>query len=392
MPAAHARARRSLSLPLPEDRAAAGRGAGARAGDRLPVALRPRQMAASRRPTPRLPSLAEGGEAARRGRRARVFGRLPRDARGAGDPRPRDLPRRRAAPISPICPASTQRDAGHAKCCAASLHASLQAGWSPPSLEAIRNEERNIMARVAIVTGGTRGIGEAISVALQDAGMTVAANYAGNDEKAPRLHRSHRHQGLSNGTSAISTRAPRASRRSRPSSGRSTCWSTMPASPATARSLKMTHEMWEEVIDVNLGGCFNMAQGGVPGDARAANGAASSTSARSTARPGNTARSTMPPPNRASTASPRRWRRKARAPASLSTRSRRAISIPTWSRRCRPKCWRRSSPRFRSAGWGSAERDRARRGLPVLRRSRLRHRIDPVDQRRPAHVLNGRRR
>ena len=40
------------------------------------------------------------------------------------------------------------------------------------------------MARVAIVTGGTRGIGEAISLALQDAGMIVAANYAGNEEKA----------------------------------------------------------------------------------------------------------------------------------------------------------------------------------------------------------------
>ncbi len=40
------------------------------------------------------------------------------------------------------------------------------------------------MARVAVVTGGTRGIGEAISVALKNAGYTVAANYAGNDEKA----------------------------------------------------------------------------------------------------------------------------------------------------------------------------------------------------------------
>ena len=40
------------------------------------------------------------------------------------------------------------------------------------------------MARVAIVTGGTRGIGEAISVALKDMGMTVAANYAGNEERA----------------------------------------------------------------------------------------------------------------------------------------------------------------------------------------------------------------
>ncbi|HEY0114080.1 MAG TPA: SDR family NAD(P)-dependent oxidoreductase, partial [Allosphingosinicella sp.] len=40
------------------------------------------------------------------------------------------------------------------------------------------------MARVAIVTGGTRGIGEAISLALRNEGLIVAANYAGNDERA----------------------------------------------------------------------------------------------------------------------------------------------------------------------------------------------------------------
>jgi acetoacetyl-CoA reductase len=40
------------------------------------------------------------------------------------------------------------------------------------------------MARVALVTGGTRGIGEAVSKALQDAGHSVAANYGGNDEAA----------------------------------------------------------------------------------------------------------------------------------------------------------------------------------------------------------------
>ncbi|MFG1332619.1 acetoacetyl-CoA reductase [Xanthobacter autotrophicus] len=40
------------------------------------------------------------------------------------------------------------------------------------------------MGRVALVTGGTRGIGEAISVALKAAGYKVAANYAGNDEAA----------------------------------------------------------------------------------------------------------------------------------------------------------------------------------------------------------------
>ncbi|MCG6121843.1 MAG: acetoacetyl-CoA reductase [Microvirga sp.] len=43
------------------------------------------------------------------------------------------------------------------------------------------------MARVALVTGGTRGIGEAISKALKDAGYAVAANYAGNDEAAAKF-------------------------------------------------------------------------------------------------------------------------------------------------------------------------------------------------------------
>ncbi|MFB2551417.1 beta-ketoacyl-ACP reductase [Ensifer soli] len=40
------------------------------------------------------------------------------------------------------------------------------------------------MARVALVTGGSRGIGAAISIALKEAGYSVAANYAGNDEAA----------------------------------------------------------------------------------------------------------------------------------------------------------------------------------------------------------------
>jgi acetoacetyl-CoA reductase len=43
------------------------------------------------------------------------------------------------------------------------------------------------MARVALVTGGTRGIGEAISIALKEAGCKVAANYGGNDEAANKF-------------------------------------------------------------------------------------------------------------------------------------------------------------------------------------------------------------
>ncbi len=40
------------------------------------------------------------------------------------------------------------------------------------------------MAKVALVTGGTRGIGEAISISLRDAGFKVVANYGGNDDAA----------------------------------------------------------------------------------------------------------------------------------------------------------------------------------------------------------------
>ncbi len=43
------------------------------------------------------------------------------------------------------------------------------------------------MGRVALVTGGSRGIGAAISQALKDAGYTVAANFAGNDEAAKKF-------------------------------------------------------------------------------------------------------------------------------------------------------------------------------------------------------------
>src|SRR5580765_677873 len=45
------------------------------------------------------------------------------------------------------------------------------------------------MARVAVVTGGTRGIGEAISIALKAAGYKVAASYAGNDEAAAKFRK-----------------------------------------------------------------------------------------------------------------------------------------------------------------------------------------------------------
>src|SRR6266849_4620983 len=51
----------------------------------------------------------------------------------------------------------------------------------------MRKEGVWVMSRVALVTGGTRGIGEAICKALQAAGYKVAANYGGNDEAAQKF-------------------------------------------------------------------------------------------------------------------------------------------------------------------------------------------------------------
>ena len=94
MPQRTLAARRSLSLPLPEDRAPARRGAGPRGRHRIPVALRPRQMARARdrRDARRL---SGARRPAHRHRRARLFGRLPGDVGGARHPRPRHVPRRR---------------------------------------------------------------------------------------------------------------------------------------------------------------------------------------------------------------------------------------------------------------------------------------------------------
>ena len=89
------------------------------------------------------------------------------------------------------------------------------------------------MARVAVVTGGTRGIGEAISVALKEAGYEVAANYGGNDEAARAQQKTGIPDRSTSGTSPTSRRARTGSPGSRRISGRSRSWSTTPGSPAT---------------------------------------------------------------------------------------------------------------------------------------------------------------
>jgi acetoacetyl-CoA reductase len=115
------------------------------------------------------------------------------------------------------------------------------------------------MARVAVVTGGTRGIGEAISLALREAGVTVAANYGGNDEKA---------RGFTDRTGIKAYKWD--------VSDLDACTAGVAQVEAELGSVeilvnnagitrdgtmkRMDRKAWDEVLDVNLGGCFNMAK------------------------------------------------------------------------------------------------------------------------------------
>jgi NAD(P)-dependent dehydrogenase (short-subunit alcohol dehydrogenase family) len=84
------------------------------------------------------------------------------------------------------------------------------------------------MSHVAIVTGGTRGIGRAICEALKADGFTVVANYAGNEEKARAFTDETGIAGPASpptsGTSATTRRASKAAPRSRTKLALSTCW------------------------------------------------------------------------------------------------------------------------------------------------------------------------
>lgn len=120
------------------------------------------------------------------------------------------------------------------------------------------------MARVAIVTGGTRGIGEAICLALEDAGMKVAANYAGDTARA---------EGFTQRTGIPAYRWD--------VSDLAACEAGIAQVEAEvgpvdvvvnnagitrdSTILKQTYEQWKAVIDTNLGGCFNMAKVTFPG-------------------------------------------------------------------------------------------------------------------------------
>jgi acetoacetyl-CoA reductase len=115
------------------------------------------------------------------------------------------------------------------------------------------------MARVAIVTGGTRGIGEAISTALRDAGMTVAANYAGNEERARAFTERTGIQAFKWDVSDHEA-CIEGVRQVEEALGPVEVLVNNAGITRDTTMKRMDHAKWQEVIDTNLGGCFNMAK------------------------------------------------------------------------------------------------------------------------------------
>ncbi len=120
------------------------------------------------------------------------------------------------------------------------------------------------MGRVALVTGGSRGIGEAISKALKAAGYQVAATYAGNDEKAKAF----------TDETGIKTYKWNAADYEASKAGIAQVESDLgPIEVVVANAgitrdapfHKMTPEQWKEVVDTNLTGVFNTVHPVWPG-------------------------------------------------------------------------------------------------------------------------------
>ncbi len=115
------------------------------------------------------------------------------------------------------------------------------------------------MGRLAIVTGGTRGIGEAISVALRDMGMTVAANYAGNDERARAFTDRTGIKAYKWDVSDFAACQEGVGQVER-DLGSVDVLVNNAGITRDATMKRMDHAKWQEVMDTNLGGCFNMAK------------------------------------------------------------------------------------------------------------------------------------
>ncbi len=115
----------------------------------------------------------------------------------------------------------------------------------------------DFMARVALVTGGSRGIGAAIARGLHDAGYTVAANYAGNDDAAAAFTTE---TGIKTYKWSVADYDACAEGVKQVEADLGPVDVLVNNAGITRDALfhKMTPQQWKEVIDTNLTGLFNM--------------------------------------------------------------------------------------------------------------------------------------
>ena len=113
------------------------------------------------------------------------------------------------------------------------------------------------MGRVALVTGGSRGIGKAISLALKEAGHTVAATYGGNDEAAQKFTSE---TGIKTYKWSVADYDACAAGIKQVESELGPVEILVNNAGITRDAMfhRMTPQQWKEVIDTNLTGVFNM--------------------------------------------------------------------------------------------------------------------------------------
>ncbi len=120
------------------------------------------------------------------------------------------------------------------------------------------------MSKVALVTGGSRGIGAAISVALKEAGYSVAANYAGNDEAARSFTEETGIQTFKWSVADYEA-CTKGIAEVEEALGPVDVLVNNAGITRDAPFHKMTPEQWHQVIDTNLTGVFNMTHNVWPG-------------------------------------------------------------------------------------------------------------------------------
>jgi acetoacetyl-CoA reductase len=115
------------------------------------------------------------------------------------------------------------------------------------------------MSRVALVTGGTRGIGAEISRQLHAAGRTVVASYAGNDAAAHDFAAATGIKVMKFDASDF-VHCTRAVEQITSELGVITILVNNAGITRDGTLSKMTRDMWDAVMDTNLGSCFNLCK------------------------------------------------------------------------------------------------------------------------------------